>query len=219
MQKDFWLERWRLNEIGFHQADYNARLMRYWPSLRLPAASQVFVPLCGKSRDMLWLAGLGHSIVGVELAPLAVETFFAEAGIAYATQAHGRLTLFTADRFRIFCGDVFDVTAADLVGTAGVFDRGGLVALPPALRARYVEHLLAVLPTGAATLLLTIEYDQARVGGPPFAVLPDEIDARYGSRCRIERLEASVGTAVPPHFTQAGVVSACESAYHIVKER
>ncbi len=28
MQKEFWLERWRTNQIGFHQADYNARLRR-----------------------------------------------------------------------------------------------------------------------------------------------------------------------------------------------
>jgi len=219
MQKDFWLERWRLDQIGFHQAEYNARLLRYWPDLGLPSGSQVFVPLCGKSRDMLWLAARGHSIVGVELAPLAVEAFFAEARIAYTTQRHGALTLYSAGGIRIFCGDVFDVTAADLAGTAGVFDRGGLVALPPPLRARYVEHLLDVLPTGAAMLLLTIEYDQARIGGPPFAVLPAEVDAHYGVRCRIARLEASVPTAVPPHFAQAGVTDARESSYHIVKER
>jgi thiopurine S-methyltransferase len=219
LDKQFWLERWRLNQIGFHQADYNARLQRHWPQLGIPNDSRVFVPLCGKSLDMLWLARLGHSIVGVELAPLAVESFFAAAGIAYSARPHGALTLYASERIRIFCGDVFDVTATDLAGTAGVFDRGGLVALPPPLRKRYVEHLLEVLPLGAATLLLTIEYDQTRVGGPPHAVLPDEVDTHYRARCRIDLLEASVVTAVPPHFAQAGVESARESTYHIVKVR
>lgn len=219
MDKEFWLDRWRLNQIGFHQADYNARLQRFWPSLGLPAGSQVFVPMCGKSRDMLWLAARGHSIVGVELAPVAVEAFFADAEIPYTMLTHGALTLYASERIRIFCGDAFALTAQDLVGTAGVFDRGALVALPPPLRARYVEHVLDVLPVGTATLLLTIEYEQARVSGPPFAVLPDEVAARYAARCDIDCLETVAVSAVPPHFVQAGVVSARESSYRIVKVR
>ena len=219
MDKEFWLERWRLNQIGFHQADYNARLQRFWPGLALPADSQVFVPMCGKTRDMLWLAGLGHSIVGVELAPVAVEAFFADAGIPYSAHAHGAMTLYASERIRIFCGDFFALDAQDLSGTAGVFDRGALVALPPPLRARYVEHLLDVLPVGTAILLLTIEYEQTRVAGPPFAVLPDEVAGRFGARCNIECLETAEVSAVPPHFAQAGVSSARESSYCIVKER
>jgi thiopurine S-methyltransferase len=219
VDRAFWLERWRLDQIRFHQADYNARLQRYWPGLGVPAAGQVFVPLCGKSRDMLWLAERGHSVVGVELAAIAVEAFFEAADLAYTQRRHGALTLYQAERVRIFCGDVFDLTAADLSGTVGVFDRGGLVALPPPLRSRYVEHLLDTLQLGAVTLLLTVEYGQARVTGPPFAVLPDEVDAHYGARCSIERLDASVATAVPLRFAQAGVESALESTYRIVKER
>jgi thiopurine S-methyltransferase len=219
VDKEFWLERWRLNQIGFHQADYNARLQRFWPRLMLPAASQVFVPMCGKTRDMLWLARLGHSIVAVELAPVAVEAFFADAGIPYTTRPHGALNLYESERIRIFCGDVFALAAQDLAGTAGVFDRGALVALPPPLRSRYVEHVLDVLPAGTATLLLTIEYEQARVSGPPFAVLPDEVAARYGARCSIDCLETAEVSVVPPHFAQAGVESARESSYRIVKLR
>lgn len=219
MDREFWLERWRLNQIGFHQADYNARLQRFWPSLALPSDSQVFVPMCGKTRDMLWLAGVGHSVVGVELAPVAVEAFFADAALPYTTHAHGALTLYASERIRIFCGDLFALTAQDLARTAGVFDRGALVALPAPLRARYVEHMLDVLPVGTAILLLTIEYEQAQVTGPPFAVLPEEVAARYGARCSIDCLETAEVSAVPPHFAQAGVESARESSYHIVKTR
>ena len=78
MEREFWLERWRLNQIGFHQADYNARLRKHWPALSVPAGAATFVPLCGKSRDMWWLTAQGHSVIGAEVAPAAVEAFFAK---------------------------------------------------------------------------------------------------------------------------------------------
>lgn len=53
MKKDFWLERWERKEIGFHQDEVNAHLRKYWQELHLVTDSKVFVPLCGKSSDML----------------------------------------------------------------------------------------------------------------------------------------------------------------------
>ena len=55
MQKTFWLERWQLNQIGFHNKDINPHLKQNWSSLELMANNQVFVPFCGKSQDLLWL--------------------------------------------------------------------------------------------------------------------------------------------------------------------
>lgn len=78
MQPDFWLEKWQRGETGFHQDEVNPYLARYWP--RLEALGKVFVPLCGKSRDMRWLRRQGHEVLGVELAELAVRAFFEEAG-------------------------------------------------------------------------------------------------------------------------------------------
>ncbi len=56
MDPDFWHERWKNQDIGFHQPDFHALLQKYWPRLEIPAAAPVFVPLCGKSLDMVWLA-------------------------------------------------------------------------------------------------------------------------------------------------------------------
>lgn len=50
-------------------------------SLDLAQGSRVFVPLCGKSLDMIWLAQQGHEVIGVELSPVAVEDFFRENGL------------------------------------------------------------------------------------------------------------------------------------------
>jgi thiopurine S-methyltransferase len=216
VEREFWLERWRLNQIGFHQADYNARLRAHWPALQVPAGARVFVPLCGKSRDMWWLAAQGHAVVGVEIARAAVEAFFAEASAPYERRQDGEFVAYEASNVRILCGDVFDLRGADLVDVRGVFDRGGLVALPPPMRHRYVAHLLDVLPVGTATLLLTVEYDQSRADGPPFAVHGDEVDALYGARCTIDLLDRTPAE-MPPRFDAVG--GRGESTYRIVKTR
>ena len=63
-------------------------------------------------------------------------------------------------------------------------------------------------------LLITLEYDQDRVEGPPFSVPPDEVDRLFASQGRIERLEARPADGLPPRFDEAGVI-ATEVAYHI----
>lgn len=71
-----WLDFWRDERSDFHQIAVNPLLNKFWPSLKLAHGSRVFVPLCGKSLDMLWLAQQGHEVIGVELSSIAVEDFF-----------------------------------------------------------------------------------------------------------------------------------------------
>ena len=73
MHPEFWLERWQQNQIGFHQARVNPYLQQFWPQLGIAQTGRVFVPLCGKSSDMLWLRAQGHEVVGVEFSELAVR--------------------------------------------------------------------------------------------------------------------------------------------------
>jgi thiopurine S-methyltransferase len=218
MEKDFWLERWRLNQIGFHQADFNPRLVRHWPALSVPQGGTIFVPLCGKSRDMLWFAQAGYRVIGVELATVAIEAFFKDISAPYVVRQQGPLSWYEANGIRIGCGNFFDITTADLVGTNAVFDRGALVALPPEMRRRYVDHLLTVLPSRVEILLLTLEYDQTRVGGPPFSVQRAEVESLYGARCSVTRLEIATTDQVPPHFSAAGIKTSGESTYRIIKD-
>jgi thiopurine S-methyltransferase len=217
MERDFWLERWDRNEIGFHLPDVNPRLRKFWPELGAPAGASVFVPLCGKSLDLHWLAGAGHPVVGVELAEAAVRGFFEEAGLSARLERESRLPCHATDAIRIYCGDVMELTALDLRGVAAVFDRAALIALPPRMRTHYVDHVLRIVPDGTQILLVTLEYDQARIPGPPHAVLEDEVRALYEPRCAVERLSHEPVTAVPPSFAAAGVTDAAEVVYRILK--
>ena len=218
MDPKFWLERWRLNQIGFHRSDYNPALLEHWPKLALAGAGRVFVPLCGKSRDMEWLARNGHEVVGIELSSLAVEAYFEEVReVVHLSDADG-LVRHEGEVTTIYQGDFFDLTAPHLTGVVACYDRGALVALPQDMRARYPDHLLRVLGDEAQILLLTVEYDQALVAGPPHAVSPEEVRALFGDRCDIEALGSTLDRS-PPHFQAQGVETITQAAYRMVKRR
>jgi len=59
MDADFWHDRWRRNQIGYHENNFNRHLVKHWRALGVQAGARVFVPLCGKSRDIIWLAEQG----------------------------------------------------------------------------------------------------------------------------------------------------------------
>jgi thiopurine S-methyltransferase len=135
----------------------------------------VFVPLCGKSVDMVWLADRGHPVIGNELSERAVGEFLAEHGLDATVRSEGALTVHTAAAYELWCGDVFAMPADALAGVEAVYDRASLVALPPEMRRRYAAHLADILPQQVAILVIAFEYDQSEMDGPPFAVTEDEI--------------------------------------------
>ncbi|TBU98803.1 thiopurine S-methyltransferase [Stutzerimonas kirkiae] len=152
-----WLRLWRERRTDFHQRGVNRLLSRFWPAFAPATGSRVFVPLCGKSLDMLWLAERGHDVIGVELSPLAVAAFFRENHLQPSKHRQGRFTLWRHGRIAILCGDYFALAAADLGPVDSVYDRAALTALPPTVRARYVAQLRRIVPDSAGVFLLTLE--------------------------------------------------------------
>ena len=189
MDRDFWLTRWQSNQIGFHEGVPNPLLVAHFAALGVPAGGRIFVPLCGKSHDMRWLAAQGFMVVGAELSRLAVEQFYAERRLTPVVSSAGRLERFEAEGVTLFVGDIFDLDRDTLGLVDAVHDRAALVALPPPMRERYAAHLIAL--TGAAPqLLVTFDYDQACQPGPPFSVGDAEVRAHYGAAYRLDRAEA-----------------------------
>ncbi|MCL4160804.1 UNVERIFIED_CONTAM: hypothetical protein GTU68_061051, partial [Idotea baltica] len=132
-----WLERWQQSQIGFHQAETEPLLPNHWPELRLAANSTVFVPLCGKSIDMVWLAGQGHSVIGNELSQIAIDGFFAGQNLAPEVRTESGFTIKSAGPYELWCGDFFEMPATATRNVSAVYDRAALIALPPAMRKQY----------------------------------------------------------------------------------
>ena len=213
MEPGFWLQRWQQSDIGWHQDEINAHLSELWPHLRLPAGSTVFVPLCGKSRDMAWLAGIGHPVLGVEISDLAVAAFFEEHGVAPARQRRGFFEECSAGGVTILCGDFFRLKSGDLPPIAAVYDRASLIALPAVLRRRYVQKLSKLLTAGAHSLLITLEYPQEEMDGPPFSVGEGEIGELFDQSFRIDRLRTLDILEENPRFRQRGLSQLQEKVY------
>jgi len=205
MKKDFWLERWEREEIGFHQDEINPHLSRYWRELRLARDSVVFVPLCGKSRDMLWLLKQGHQILGVELSAIAVQAFFKENGYSSQNVREGNFDRYKADGIRILCGDFFDLGKNDLASVGAVYDRASLIALPPDMQVRYVRHLVCILPPATQILLVTVDYPQTEMQGPPFSVTSGEVTALYREHAEVRLLAQLDVLQENPRFRERGL--------------
>jgi thiopurine S-methyltransferase len=188
MNKEFWLERWERQEIGFHQNEINPYLCQYWNTLHPPRDSAVFVPLCGKSRDMLWLREQGYKVLGVELSALAVQAFFQENDYIPHRSSAGKFDRYEADGIHILNGDFFDLSKDDLAKVGAVYDRASLIALPPEMRERYARHLVSILPPATQILLITYDYHQPEMSGPPFAVSNSDVEALYREHAEIRLL-------------------------------
>jgi len=188
MQKEYWLDRWERQDTGFHQNETNPYLDQYWQRLQLAPGSAVLVPLCGKSRDMLWLHQQGHTVLGVELSEVAAQAFFSENGLTPQCRVHDQFTHLEADDMHILCGDFFDLDKNAVAKVTAVYDRAALITLPPEMRKRYTHHLLSILPSGTQILLITLDYPQYEMSGPPFAVSMDEVTSLYQSHAGITLL-------------------------------
>lgn len=217
MDENFWLERWEKNEIGFHMQQPHAYLPRCFAQLRATPGEAVFVPLCGKSPDLLWLRDQGLRVIGVELSRLAIDDFIAENNLEAQWQVAAGMPCCHADNLMVYCGDFFSLAIDDLHGARLVYDRASLVALPPEMRRRYAAHLANLLPTGARMLTIAYEYDQAETSGPPFAVPRTELKELFGADFTVELLADEDTLAKHQGLAARGVTRLREYAVLLVK--
>jgi thiopurine S-methyltransferase len=188
MEASFWHQKWERGEIAFHENEANPFLVAHFEKLKLAKGSRVFLPLCGKTRDISWLLGCGYRVAGAELSELAVNELFKELGLEPKILKAGALVRYSAKDIDLFVGDIFDVSADYLGPISAIYDRAALVALPSGIRERYTSHLINI--TGAAPqLLICYEYDQRLMDGPPFSVTEKEVKQHYGATYQLKSVE------------------------------
>lgn len=219
MKPDFWLERWANKQIGFHQRDINALLRRHWAKLDIPQRTKVFVPLCGKSRDMLWLRAQGYDVFGVEFIQIALRDFFAETGLTPDVSVQPPFERWEGEGVSLWCGDFFDLTRGDLREVGAVYDRASLIALPPDMRRRYVDKMAEILPPRAEILLITLSYPEGEMRGPPFSVTDAEVHTLYADRFEVEPLAAENALGDNAPLRERGLTRLTEHAYRVRRLR
>ncbi|GFD95633.1 thiopurine S-methyltransferase [Alteromonas sp. KUL156] len=196
MEHSFWHSKWQKNEIGFHEPKGNVLLVKYASFLLGDDSSnsslkRIFVPLCGKTRDIGWLLSQDCEVVGAELSEVAVVQLFEELGAKPTVTTTSNGKVYAKDGLTVYVGDIFKLTPSDLGDITGVYDRAALVALPSPLREQYAAHLMAITQC-APQLIISFEYDQNEMPGPPFSVNEKTVDSLYAGDYDIKRLERSV---------------------------
>jgi thiopurine S-methyltransferase len=217
LEPEFWHERWRAGQIGFHQSTVDRYLSRYWPDLGLASDRRVFVPLCGKSLDLLWLLERGHGVAGVELSAVALESFCMEHGIPAKRRIVHGFDVYESANLQLYRGDFFGLTPELLGPVAAVYDRAALISWRPELRAAYVDHATALTSPGTQTLLVTLEYAQAQMKGPPFSVGADDVERLYARNHAIQELSRQDILASETRFRARGVTALYEVCYRMTR--
>jgi thiopurine S-methyltransferase len=219
VQPEFWQNRWRAGQIGFHQSAVDRQLKACWRSLELAANCRVFVPLCGKSLDLLWLRDQGHAVIGVELSSIAVQAFCIENGILARRRSLAGLDVYEAEELTLYCGDFFKLTPALLGNVGAVYDRAALISWTPALRSQYVKHITALTGVGTQTLLVAVEYPQVQMNGPPFAVSSAEVERLYAAHHSIVQLGRHEILGLEPRLKARGLSELSEVCYRLTRQQ
>ena len=212
-----WLDRWKEDRIGFHEASVNHHLQHWFPRLAPAAGSGVFLPLCGKALDLQWCAQQGCEVLGIELSEIAIEAFFDENSIPFEHSRSDRFGIYKADHITLLQGDFFDLTADDLQHCQLVYDRAALIAMEGANRQRYYDHMLSILAPGCDMLLITLEYDQEEMQGPPFSVPTAEMVQHYGNHFSIDMLESNSIIDERERWRKVGLSALQESVFSLTR--
>ncbi len=187
MDRKFWINRWEENRLGWHQESAHPLLVKFFEANLLPKGSRVFVPLCGKTRDIGWLLSMGFRVVAVELSEIAIRQLFDDLESTPTVRDLGSVKHFAAPNLDIYAGDVFDLTREQIGPVDLNHDRAAMVALPDDTRVKYVSHLVEITRT-ARQLVISFDYDQGLIEGPPFSVPRPKIEALYGPSYSIDLL-------------------------------
>ena len=188
MQHEFWHQKWQKNEIGFHLNQPHPLLVKYMGCLNISPNSRIFIPLCGKSLDIHWLLTQGYHVVGIDLSPIAIQDLISTLGLSFTEMQSGNLSHFHHPQIDLFVGDFFELTIEQLGQIDAIYDRAALVALPEQMRSQYIQHLIHI-GGHASQLLISFEYDQSIMAGPPFAISTQQLQDYYSSEYDIQLLD------------------------------
>lgn len=217
MEQSFWQSRWSEKRLGFHLEAANPNLAAHIDLFK-PRVGEgcILLPLCGKSNDLVFLARQGFTVHGVEFVEQAVRSFFLENDMLFTEFPDGcfqGLSPAAAERITLWRRDIFRIRRDELPLVTALYDRAALVALAPESRPAYARKMTDLAVSGALQLLIGLDYDQSRMGGPPHAVPPAEVERLYGSDWQIKILSARETIEETPHLVERGLDSLTETVY------
>jgi len=222
METEYWLKRWREGRTGWHHEEVMPLLVQHWSALNVRPGARVLVPLCGKSLDMLWLSQQGMRVLGIDVSPIAIESFLAENQLHARTRStaegtHYEITNAPGGDIEIINGDVFEADPEAVAQCAAFYDRAALIAMPAPMRDRLANDVYLQLPADSSGLLITLDYPEHEMQGPPFSVDDAEVHRLFDRQWNVERLERRDILASQPMFSGQGVTALHTTVYALTR--
>lgn len=217
MQENFWLEKWRQNQIGFHQSEPTPELTKFISTLtENNPKKNILVPLCGKTKDMLFLSSKGLKVSGFEFSHTACTDFFKDNQLEFTSSEEAGFKILSDKKHTLYCGDYFSFEGKNLFSAA--FDRAALVAISPDKRTDYAQMYSRLLAPKASLLLMTFEYESNILVGPPFSIEEELVYELFEESFKIELLSAESVKVKSPKLFENGVTSASQKTFHLIKK-
>lgn len=196
MDFEFWDNCWQRESQPFHLAEAHTFLVKYVQQL-FSAEHKVFVPLSGKSLDLLFLEEQGFYPVGVEFNPKAVHKFIDENKLElehkeWKSESGKPLVCYQNQSMQVWLADFFDISNKHVGKFKQVYDRAAFIALPEPMRQDYANHLMSLLEDNATILLVTMDYDPDEMSGPPFHITLEEIKQQFPGGQTVELCRCSL---------------------------
>ena len=212
INNEFWLKKWDDGIIGFHKTSVNEKLSGFFNEVQDESTKRVYVPLCGKSIDMVWLAQQGLQVVGSEIAELAIRQFFSENEIPFEQDGHR----FSSEQIVIENNDFYAFDPRTVGPIDAIYDRAAMVAMPTQRHAEYADRLLEILRPGGSILLVTFDYNQEQMSGPPFSI-PEKHVLEHFHKGKITKLFHQSILETEPKFQSRGLDRLTETVWRIQK--
>ena len=86
------------------------------------------------------------------------------------------------------------------------------------MRQSYADKMTELLKPGVRTLLVTLNFDQAEMNGPPFSVTEDEVNALYADNFSVQKLLYKEVIEEEPGLKNRGLTSLVETVYKLVRK-
>jgi len=211
------MQQWLSDKLGWHKEDINPHLLKHINTILLSSNAgnaypipkhNVFVPLCGKSIDLAFLAthtGI-KNVVGIDIVRNAAVDFASEHTEFTIQEVDNQqqckeeddtdnkkigndIQTFKGNKLTILIGDLFQMPTNDRYDI--IYDRASIVAIKPSLRQDYVKLMGRLLQPGGSILLVTLDRrtttsEEAKNDGPPYSLDEQEIRLLYETQNWVE---------------------------------
>nr|CAB3267192.1 thiopurine S-methyltransferase-like [Phallusia mammillata] len=186
-----WDNKWKAEKTMWHRNEVHVDLLKHE---KLLDTGRIFLPLCGKSVDLKYLAEKGHEVVGLEFSEKACDDFFQENGLQFTKRKLVDFAFFQYEakelKITIFQGDMFDANKSLLGSFDAIWDRGSFVAINESDRPKYAKILCNILKPTGKVLLNSFTYDSTEFGGPPHSADRETVEKVFGSTFKVTFLDS-----------------------------